>query len=365
MANNLNNTLTDLVAGSDGDSVILPDYHSPLMETDSQPLFPLLTQVANDYANSMAAVGSGKSSIEDAVMASSSPALPGESNSLTANVSTPANALSRKKQLEGIKGKKAAFGETPKRGRVKDSTSSNDPTPKKSKSENKPNRSKAHTLNSSYADIAKLNLRVSIRRSDRELMDQTMVGNLLSALYSRLDVVPAGPLRPLFEKNWSVHGILFVDCTNKDSVQWLLSTIRALGAIDGVELVASTADEEFRKRRVTFRIADPDKAKPGIILKRLMDSNPGLDTSGWSYINCVNRSETHSVHMVAVDTLTLEYLEAKQRRLHYMFGSVLCDVRGPCSQVRPSSNLSRQQPAPSSSQTSKGRKRKGKGPVSN
>lgn len=255
-------------------------------------------------------------------------------------------------QNKTVRVRREEIAGTPSKRKRTSESSPNEPSSKKvmKKKEPKgPTTTGPVPSTSSFSDAAKLNLRAVIRVAGGGQMDQSVVQELLKVLYLRLDAVPAGTARPIFERNFLFKGVFFVECANEASIEWLLNVVRDVGSVNGNALMVSSADKEEVRRVVAFTTSDPDSATSSTMLKRLMDSNFGLDVSQWVYLKRLNVSTKGVTHLVAVDEDSLSYIKTKGKRLYYMMQSVYVDIRGPYHMLRPSVS----QPPPTKKRASK------------
>ncbi|XP_073838710.1 uncharacterized protein [Musca autumnalis] len=115
------------------------------------------------------------------------------------------------------------------------------------------------------------------------------------------------------------RGIKIICCENKESLNFLVSTIDGLGELwEGCQL-AAVGVNEIPSRRVLSAWVPPPAVDPTRILTILGRQNPNLQTSSWKLVSHSPEGEGMAIR-VSIDIQGQEYLRAREGKLHFGLG---------------------------------------------
>lgn len=176
----------------------------------------------------------------------------------------------------------------------------------------------------SYSEVARRSLIVLIRRDGD--FNQATHEDLQNLLCERLDQTPAGATRPTFESNSVQNGVVRFVCSNEASRDWLLNEIQGLGSLNGSRMWTTTEDAERSRPRMILTVPSSSGEPIEIIFKRLRESNPGLDTSTWSYGRDYANSRGRTI-LVFIDQVSADFIIGRGRKLYYQLQRLIVEVR--------------------------------------
>lgn len=179
-----------------------------------------------------------------------------------------------------------------------------------------------------YAEAAKLDLTVLIRRMGSKL-DVSNYLKLRGTLIEKVDEVSIEVGKPRFESTTHKNGACVMVCSDSKSRDWLLELVTKLQE-DQPELKwwASTADRERLRMRIVLQVKDSNSAQVETILKRLRDSNPGLQTDEWVFIKNLNVSPHGRMMLFQVDRESAVFINNSERKLYYLLQRINVDING-------------------------------------
>ncbi|XP_073827708.1 uncharacterized protein [Musca autumnalis] len=137
------------------------------------------------------------------------------------------------------------------------------------------------------------------------------------------DIVFAGegepPKHTQFGSAAPYRGVRVICCENRESLDFLTSTIEGLGELwEGCQL-AVVGVNEVPFRRVLSAWVPPPPVDPARILTILGRQNPNLRTSTWNLVS--HNPENGGVAIrVSIDTQGQEYLRTREGKLHFGLG---------------------------------------------
>jgi hypothetical protein len=177
-----------------------------------------------------------------------------------------------------------------------------------------------------YAGVAKLDLTVLIRRVGKSFETSEYLA-LRAKLCDRIDSVPAGPDKPLFESNSLKNGAYTLRCANVKSRDWLLQQVREVALeLPNLNLWVTTAEKESLRVKIVLTLQDSNSAPTELIFKRLRDSNPGLSTDEWVYVKNLSVRPIGRTMMIHVDRESAIFVLEHGRKLYYLMQRIYVNI---------------------------------------
>ncbi|XP_073827804.1 uncharacterized protein [Musca autumnalis] len=114
-------------------------------------------------------------------------------------------------------------------------------------------------------------------------------------------------------------GVKVISCENKESLNFLVSTVNGLGSLwEGCELAAVSVDE-IPCGRIMSAWVPPPLVDPARILTILKKQNPNLQTDNWRLISSNPDQEGLTIR-VSIDASGQGYLRQREGKLHFGSG---------------------------------------------
>jgi hypothetical protein len=199
---------------------------------------------------------------------------------------------------------------------------------RKLETSNSSNHSSGGGKKKTFSEVARADLTVLIRIVGLRLSNE-QTKKLRANLCERLDATDPGANRPCFESNFLTHGALNFVCANNTSRDWLLKQITEMEELDGAKLVATTAQEESLRTKLTMTIHDHEFSTEEQIFTRLKGANVGLDTSKWRILRTLRDDHKGRTILVSVDDASRDFILSHGKKLYYQLQRLYVDVRAP------------------------------------
>lgn len=202
--------------------------------------------------------------------------------------------------------------------------------------ENKPKRQRT------FADVVSFDLKFFIMDKEKGISD-VQAGLLEISLMDELDkfLATKPETAPKFHTGASRNGLIKIICVDSFSALWLKEAVLMMtppweGASLSIEEIGSlNADannqgahralrQPRQPRRPTIRFFIPyGMSKPTFekVIYRIQEMNKPLSTENWIAWKS-DEKEDGTFYHVSVDVQHIDYIEAKQGRLHYGFGTI-------------------------------------------